>query len=123
MYRFREGFYSDVRMEERFTTSIRYRNGVLEESRQSTVKKAFIRVYDGKMWYYASTYRLSAVQDELDKLYAMATPDENIGESPVVKRLQANRETVIKFAGKCVRNVKIEKKANNNRKILLISLI
>lgn len=71
MYRFREGFYSDVRMEERFTTSIRYRNGVLEESRQSTVKKAFIRVYDGKMWYYASTYRLSAVQDELDKLYAM----------------------------------------------------
>ena len=110
MYRFREGFYSDVRMEERFTTSIRYRNGVLEESRQSTVKKAFIRVYDGKMWYYASTYRLSAVQDELDKLYAVATPDENIGESPVVKRLQANRETVIKFAGKCVRNVSIEQK-------------
>lgn len=110
MYIFREGFYSDVRVEERFTTSIRYRNGALEESKQSTVKKAFIRVYDGKMWYYASTYRLSAVQEELEKLYAMATPCAVIEETPVVKRLQANAETSIKFADNCVKDVPIEKK-------------
>lgn len=110
MYNFKTGFYSDVRVEERFTTSIRYRNGALEESRQSAVKKAFIRVYDGKMWYYASTYRLSAVQEELEKLYAMATPNERIDESHVVKRLQDNRETVIKFADNCVKDVPIEEK-------------
>ena len=57
MFRFREGFYSDVRIEERFTTSIRYRDGILEENRSTSVKKAFIRVFDGEMWYYASTYK------------------------------------------------------------------
>lgn len=110
MYKFRDGFYSDVRTEERFTTSIRYRNGALEESKQSSVKKAFIRVYDGTMWYYASTYRIGAVQDELEKLYAMATPNPAIADDPAVKRLQANRETVMKFAKNCVKDVPIEKK-------------
>lgn len=42
MYRFREGFYSDVRIEERFTTSIRHRDGILEENRSTSVKKAFV---------------------------------------------------------------------------------
>ena len=110
MYKFRDGFYSDVRIEERFTTSIRYRNGALEESKQSSVKKAFIRVYDGTMWYYASTYRIGAVQDELEKLYAMATPNPAIADDPAVKRLQANRETVMKFAKNCVKDVPMEKK-------------
>lgn len=110
MYKFREGFYSDVRVEERFITSIRYRNGVLEESKQSTVKKAFIRVYDGTMWYYASTYRLAAVQEELDKLYAMATANTAVEDDPVVERLQANRETDIKFADNCIKDVSIERK-------------
>lgn len=110
MYQFKDGFYSDVRVEERFTTSIRYRNGALEQSSSATTKRAFIRVYDGKLWYYASTYRPEAVQEELDKLYAMATPDPAVSESPVVKRLQANRATVIRFADACVKDIPIERK-------------
>ena len=110
MFDFKEGFYSDVRIEDRFTTSIRYRNGALEESKQSSVKKAFIRVYDGKMWYYASTYRTGAVQEELEKLYAMATPDPAIIDDAAVRRLQGNRAELIKFSGDCVKDVPIEKK-------------
>lgn len=110
MYKFKDGFYADVRVEERFTTSVRYRNGALEESKPSTVKKAFIRVYDGSMWYYASTYRLGAVQEELDKLYAMAVPNAEIAADPTVMRLQANVANEIKFAENCVKDVPIEQK-------------
>lgn len=110
MYKFKDGFYADIRAEERFTTSIRYRDGALEESKTSTVKKAFIRVYDGNMWYYASTYRLEAVQDELDKLYKMAAPNAAIADDPIVRRLQANVANEMKFAANCVKDVPMEQK-------------
>ena len=49
MYKFRKDFYADVRIEERFTTLIRLQNGQLHEATETTEKKAFIRVFDGKM--------------------------------------------------------------------------
>ena len=55
MIKFKDGFYTDVRVETVFTTSIKYRDGALEESKNTTQKKAFLRVFDGDMWYYAST--------------------------------------------------------------------
>lgn len=110
MFKFKNGLYSDVRIEERFTTSVRYRNGALEECRQSSFKKAFIRVYDGKMWYYASTYRIENIQKELDKLSAMAQPDADIALNPVVQKLQSNKAEVIRFADNCVKDVDINKK-------------
>lgn len=110
MFTFQQGFYADVRIEDRCTTFVRYRNGALEESRQTPVSKAFIRVYDGQMWYYASVCDRNSIQAELDKLYAMATPNADILSSPVVARLQANRETVIKFSDRCVKDVPIGQK-------------
>ena len=110
MYKFADGLYTDVRVEERFTTSVSYRNGALEESKNSTVKKAFIRVYDGNMWYYASTYRTDAIQEEIDRLSEMATPDKHIAENPVVRRFQSNKATLIKFSGDNVKDIPIEKK-------------
>ena len=110
MYNFKEGLYSDVRIEDRFTTSVRYRNGALEECRHTSVKKAFIRVYDGKMWYYASTCRTENIQEELDKLSAMAQPDPDIAEDPVVRKLQSNKAEVLRFADNCVKDVSAEKK-------------
>ena len=58
MLNFRKDLYADVRIEDRFTTSIRYRDGALEECKETTKKKAFLRVFDGNMWYYASTYKV-----------------------------------------------------------------
>ena len=92
MIRFRQGFYADVRVEDRFTTSIRYRNGSLEESRSSSVRKAFIRVFDGKMWYYASTCKTDDIQGELDRLYGAATPDYSVYEHPAISRLEGQKE-------------------------------
>ena len=34
MYRFREGYYADVRRERRVTTNITFKNGVLAENRE-----------------------------------------------------------------------------------------
>lgn len=110
MVKFKKGFYSDVRIETRFTTNIRYRNGVLEESKQSTVKKAFIRVFDGEMWYYASTYKLKDLQSELDGLYANAIANAEIDNNPVVARFQKNKADIKKFGDCCVKSVDISEK-------------
>ena len=69
MYRFRKGYYADVRTERRCTSAVIYKNGVLAENKERVTDGAFIRVFDGKMWYYASTETLSNVQKELDGLY------------------------------------------------------
>lgn len=110
MFKFQEGFYSDVRIENRFTTQIAFRDGKLEESKSSVVKKAFIRVFDGTMWYYASTYRVDDLQGELDKLYLNATPNPAIGENATVKRITPHRAEVMKFASCSVKDVPIAQK-------------
>ena len=110
MIKFKDGFYSDVRIETRFNTAIRYRNGVLEECKQTTVKKAFIRVFDGEMWYYSSTYKLDGLQGELDKLYANATPNPKIAEDATVKRFQANVAKIEKFKDCSLENVPLAEK-------------
>ena len=69
MFNFRKGFYADIRIEDRFTTDINYKNGVAEQCRELQEKKAFLRVFDGKMWYYASTDNVNDLQRELDDLY------------------------------------------------------
>ncbi len=102
MFNFRQGFYSDVRIETRTTTNIRYRDGALEECKQSTVKKAFIRVYDGEVWYYASTYKLGDLQSELNALYESATPNAEIDNDPTVKRFEVNKINHTKFSENCV---------------------
>ena len=110
MIRFRQGFYADVRIEDRFSTSVRYMNGALEESKSSSVRKAFIRVFDGDMWYYASTYKLEDIQSELDALYKNATPNLKIYEHPIVKNFQVHTKKLSNFAGDCVKDVPIEQK-------------
>ena len=110
MIKFKDGFYADVRVETVFTTSIKYRDGALEESKNTTVKKAFLRVFDGDMWYYASTYKLDGLQGELDKLYANATPDKNILKNETVKRFESNKAEIKKFKSCCVKDKTIAEK-------------
>lgn len=110
MLKFKEGFYADVRVETVFTTSIKYRDGALEESKNTTLKKAFLRVFDGDMWYYASTYKLGDLQGELDKLYANATPNKDILKNETVKRFESNFANVKKFTKNCVKDISIAEK-------------
>ena len=46
MIQFAEGFYADIRTEDRYRTVISYKAGVLEEMKTRVEKQAFIRVYD-----------------------------------------------------------------------------
>ncbi len=105
MIKFRDGFYADVRTEDRSRTTITYKSGVLEEMKTRVERRAFLRVYDGKMWYYASVTDLSHLQKTLDDLYSAATANDKILCDPIVSRFECNNDNLMNFADCSVRNV------------------
>lgn len=105
MYRFPENLYSDVRIEDVFATTIRFENGALRQNAVSREAGAFLRVYDGRRWYYSAVTDLDAIQQELDALARMAQPNEKIASDPVVQRFEVNREECLRYAACCVRDV------------------
>ena len=105
MIEFRDGFYADVRTEDRSRTVISYQAGILEEMKSQVERRAFLRVYDGKMWYYASVTDLNHLQKTLDGLYAAAAPNDQILDDPTVRRFERNRDTVLSFADCSVRDI------------------
>lgn len=105
MIKFRDGFYADVRTEDRSRTTISYEAGILEEMKTQVERRAFLRVYDGNLWYYASVTDLAHLQETLDNLYAAATPNSLILEDPIVRRFERNRDTVMCFADCSVRDI------------------
>lgn len=105
MIQFKDGFYADMRTEDRSRTTISYQAGILEEMKTRVERRAFLRVYDGKMWYYASVTDLAHLQKTLDSLYAAATPNTQIADDPIVRRFERNRDTVMSFTDCSVRNI------------------
>lgn len=105
MIHFPENLFSDIRIEETVSTAIAFEAGDWKSNRTRRQTGAFIRVYDGAMWYYAATTELDKLQAELDSLAAMATPNPDIMNDPVVKRHQANRDKIIRFTDCCITDV------------------
>lgn len=110
MLKFRQDMYADVRTEDRFSTVIKYENGELAELNERNETRAFIRVFDGKLWYYSSTTELDSVQEKLDELYSLAKSNPSILKNRIVRRFEVNNEIKMKFALDSVRNIKIEDK-------------
>ena len=110
MIQFRDGFYADVRIEDRSRTVISYKAGALEEMRNRVEKQAFLRVYDGKLWYYASVTDVDHLQKALDGLYAAATANPNIADDPIVRRFERNRDKIASFADCSVRDIPLKEK-------------
>lgn len=110
MIQFREGYYADVRQEDRFRTVISYREGILQEMKVRKEIRAFLRVYDGKMWYYASVTDVNHLQKTLDGLYDAATPHADILQDPIVSRFERNKAQVLCFADCSVRDVPTSEK-------------
>ena len=73
-------------------------------------RRAFLRVYDGNLWYYASVTDLEHLQKTLDGLYDAATANPQILEDPVVQRFERNRDTVMTFADCSVRDIPAKEK-------------
>ena len=110
MVRFRENFYADVRIEDRSRTVIQYQDSNLQEFKTPVEVRAFLRVYDGKMWYYASVTDVAHVQKTLDRLYDAASPNPNIEKDPIVSKLERNRDRKFIFEDHSVRSIPVEEK-------------
>lgn len=110
MYKFKADMYADIRIEDRYNTIIAYVNGNLQELKERNEKRAFIRVFDGKMWYYSSTTDISRVQEKLDELYAQGKSNPKILSNKIVRRFEVNSDVKMQFGPVSVRNVPIEDK-------------
>ncbi len=105
MYNFPANLYGDIRIEDVSQTTIHYENGKLQQNKTRRQKGAFLRIYDGKRWYYSSVTDLESIQGELDTLAAMATPDPQIREDPVVCRFQVNRDEILRYQQTDIRKI------------------
>ncbi len=110
MLNFPKDLYADVRMEEVTETVLAYENGKLRQNKESSTAGAFLRVYDGKRWYYCATTALEQLQEELDALAAMAQPNGDILSDPVVSRFQVHRDSVLRFGYTDLRRIPNEEK-------------
>ena len=110
MIQFRDGFYADIRIEDRSRTVISYKAGALEEMRNRVEKQAFLRVYDGRLWFYASVTDVDHLQKTLDGLYAAATANPDITGDPIVRRFERNQDKISNFADCSVRSIPLREK-------------
>jgi TldD protein len=99
MYRFPAGFYTDLRIEDVFETQIGVTLGEVEQLRDKRFVAAFVRLFDGQRWFYSATTDVEHLQQEIDSLAAMATPNPRIEEDEIVRRFEANRGEHLVFAG------------------------
>ena len=106
MYNFPKGLYSDIRIEHNASASYSVQNGDVKQDSEASVCGAMIRVYDGKLWYTSVTNDLDDIQSELDSLAAIAEPDPDIENDPMVKLFEVHKDKVLRFEGE-----------NDNRKL------
>ncbi len=105
MYQFPKGLFTDVRLETTDSTTIQVNDGKLVQNKNRSETGAMIRVFDGRRWYYSAVTDLSAIQAEIDGLAALAAPDPDIENHPVVRALEVNKAQELRYAGQDVRRV------------------
>ncbi|SSC13958.1 Peptidase U62 modulator of DNA gyrase [Mesotoga infera] len=97
MFRFPKGLYSDVRIEDVFKTDISVTLDRLDNMKEQRYKAAFIRVFDGRRWYYSSTTDIESIQRELERLACLSNPDPNIDNNKVVETFEINKGSFLNF--------------------------
>jgi len=102
--------YADVRIETVSKTHIRYTKKELSECKVREYTAAFIRVFDGKKWYYCSTSDVDTIQKELDNLAALATPSKEIQNHPAIKRQSKIIDSVFAYKNKKITDISLDKK-------------
>ncbi|HAE40387.1 MAG TPA: TldD/PmbA family protein [Candidatus Riflebacteria bacterium] len=110
MFEFPAGYYADVRIERVFRSLVRIEMSRLEEVKEKSDAGAFIRLYDGKRWFYASTTDLSAINEELRQLAKLASPPDLVAISKVTDRLEKNHGDFRKFTEQSVARVDLQHK-------------
>ncbi len=110
MYNFPPGLYVDVRIEETFDTKVSFKKLELQAQKVRNNKGAFIRVFDGRRWYYSSTTDIPGIQGQIDALAAMAQPNPDIAQHPVVKAFEVHRETKLQHEKDSVAAIPVQDK-------------
>ena len=110
MIKFPEQFYTDVRIEEVFDTKIIFKKGILQEQKVRRNIGAFIRLFDGSRWYYSATTDIAHIQEQVNTLAEMGTPNPEILEHPIVKRFEVNRETIMNYSERSVEDIPVMEK-------------
>ena len=105
MYKFNNKLYTDVRIENIFSTSISFTKENLDNAKDTEYKAAFIRVFDGNKWYYSSITNINNIQNEIDKLSKMATENSNINENEIVEKYEINNDINIKYDKENIKNI------------------
>ncbi len=99
MYRFPKDLYADIRIEEHYNNWMGIENGEMKSDGEMSSIGAFIRVYDGKMWYTCHTNNMSHIQEELDNLATLATPNPEIEKHSMIQKLEVHQDTILHFEG------------------------
>lgn len=107
MYQFPSQLYTDVRIEETFDTKISFKKEKLQEQKVRRNIGAFIRVFDGERWYYNATTDIDHIQEKIDALAKIATPNPNILEHPIVAKYEVNKEEKIIYESNSVEKIGI----------------
>lgn len=97
MYKFPKDLYTDVRIETVYKTNIMYENLNIVQNKTNKEKGAIIRIFDGNRWYYSSTTNIDDIQNEIDSLATMATPNPNILQNEVIKKLEVHNDKKLKY--------------------------
>ena len=99
-YNFPKDLYTDVRIEDCKNASYGMQNNDVLYNSEACEKGAMIRIFDGKMWYTAETNDIDKIQNKIDELAKLATPNPKILENPIVKNFSINKAEILKFNGK-----------------------
>ncbi|WIV12332.1 TldD/PmbA family protein [Proteiniborus sp. MB09-C3] len=110
MYTFPKNLYTDVRLEDASVSEITYQNGDLMQNLKRNRRGGFIRIFDGKRWYYSSTTDIDNIQEEINKLALMANENEYIMDNPVVKKFEVNKGEFLQFKENDILNVSQKEK-------------
>lgn len=111
MFRFPDGLYTDVRIERTWSTLVSYAREELQGIREREEAGAFIRVYDGRRWFFGVTTSLEAVQGEIDRLAALTSPVRSL-QPPA---LPVHRGDFRKFTANDLRAVPLDHKEERLR--------
>jgi TldD protein len=110
MFKFPQGLYVDVRIEETFDTKISFKKLELEAQKVRTNKGAFIRIFDGNRWYYSSTTDVEGIQEHIDALAKMAAPNPDILQHPLVQAFEVHQDTLLRHDQDSVTAIPVQKK-------------
>lgn len=99
MYNYPKNLFTDVRIERIERVGYAIFNDEVTNNSVVSEEGARIRVYDGKMWYTSVTNNLDLIQNEIDNLAVLATPNPDIYSDPMVMNFGSEKADVRRYTG------------------------